>query len=113
MLNQDVKPVLLLPWVDLINSVAPYADLLCHRPNFGEAKVINLVADNNIKMPNCTDNSWNVDNIKAKDMRMIITEGHIITHDLEYIQEKFGFSEEDMLSVPQNTFKYARETFKD
>ena len=43
----------------------------------------------------------------------MLTIGNEILHDLEYIHEKFGFSEEDMLSIPQNPFKYLRETFKD
>ena len=34
------------------------------------------------------------------------------THDLEYIQNFFGFSEEDMLIIPQDPFKYLRETLK-
>ena len=43
--------------------------------------------------------------IILKDIRMKLTKGNLISHDLEYIQERFGFSDEDMLSVPQNPFK--------
>ena len=43
------------------------------------AKKIHLIANNNIKMPNCTDTSWTVDNIKAKDIRRAITKGTLIT----------------------------------
>ena len=38
---------------------------------------------------------------------------NIISHDLGCLQDKFGFSDEDMQSVPQAPFKYLRETFKD
>ena len=31
---------------------------------------------------------------------------------IQYLQEKFGFSDEDMQSVPQDPFKYLREIFK-
>ena len=48
---------------------------------------------------------------QTKD-RVVLTKSTLIAHDPEYIQEKF-FSEEDMLSVPQNPFKYPRETLKD
>ena len=36
------------------------------------AKGINLIGSNEIKLPNCTNTSWTVDNIKAKD----VTVGH-------------------------------------
>ena len=36
------------------------------------ANNISLVASNDIKMPICTNTSWTVDNITAKDIRIAI-----------------------------------------
>ena len=44
---------------------------------------------------------------------MALIKANLISHDLWYLQDKFGFSDEDMQSVPQAPFKYLRETFKD
>ena len=49
------------------------------------ANDIGLVASNDIKIPNCTNTSWTVDNITAKDIRIALTKGTLISHDLEYI----------------------------
>ena len=49
------------------------------------ANGINLVANNDIKMPNCTDTSWTVDNLK-KDISIAITRGK--TH-LNYVHYNF------------------------
>ena len=40
------------------------------------ANDIGLVASNDIKMPNCTNTSWTVDNIIAKDKRIALTRVH-------------------------------------
>ena len=69
-------------------------------------------SNNEITIPNCTKNSQTLDNIKAKDIRLALTKGNLISHDLLYLQEKFGFSEEDMQSVPQDPIKYLREISK-
>ena len=42
----------------------------------------------NITMPNCTNTSWTVDNMKAKDIRVALTKGILITHDLGYKKTK-------------------------
>ena len=57
--------------------------------------------------------NWTADNIASKDFRLALMKVNLISHDLGYLQEKFGFSDEDMQSVPQAPFKYSRETFKD
>ena len=44
---------------------------------------------------------------------MALIKVNLIAHDLEYLQDKFGFSDEDMQNVPQAPFKYLREIFKD
>ena len=54
-----------------------------------------------------------IDNIAAKDIRLALIQVNILSHDLLCLQEKFGFSDEDMQSVPQESFKYLREIFKD
>ena len=66
---------------------------------------INLVVNNEITMPNCTNLSWTIDNIATKDIRLALTKVNLKSHDLLYLQEKFGFSDEDMQSVPQDPFK--------
>ena len=65
---------------------------------------INPVVNNEIAMPNCTNFSWAIDNMAAKDIRLALTKINLISHDLLYLQEKFGFSDEDMQSVPQEPF---------
>ena len=42
---------------------------------------------------------------------MAVPNENTINQDLEHIREKFNFLEEDRQSVPQNPFKYLRETF--
>ena len=66
---------------------------------------INLVVNNEITMPNCTNLSWTIDNIATKDIRLALAKVNLKSHDLLYLQEKFGFSDEDMQSVPQDPFK--------
>ena len=66
---------------------------------------INLVVNNEITMPNCTNLSWTIDNIATKDIRLALTKVNLKSHDLLYLQEKFGFSDEDMQSVSQDPFK--------
>ena len=67
---------------------------------------INIAVGNEITMPNCTNVSWTVDNIASKDVRLALIKVNLISHDLGYLQEKFGFSDEDMQSVPQAPFNY-------
>ena len=74
---------------------------------------INIAVGNEITIPNCTNFGWTIDNIVAKDIRLALIKDNLISHDLWYLQDKFGFSDEDMQSVPQAPFKYLRETFKD
>ena len=71
-----------------------------------------IAVGNEITIPNCTNFSWTIDNIAAKDIRLALIKDNLISHDLGYLQDKFGFSDEDMQSVPQAPFKYLRETFK-
>ena len=73
---------------------------------------INITVGNEITMPNCTNFSWTIDNITSKDIRLALIKVNLISHDLGYLQDKFGFSDEDMQSVPQAPFEYLRETFK-
>ena len=74
---------------------------------------INITVPNKITLPNCTNISWTVDSIASKDIRLALIKVNPISHDLRYLQDEFGFSDEDMQSVPQAPFKYLRETFKD
>ena len=60
-------------------------------------------------MPNCTNFKWTIDDIAAKDIRLALIKVNLISHDLVYLQEKFGYSDEDMQSVPQDPFKYLRD----
>ena len=55
-------------------------------------------------MPNCTNVSWTTDNIASKDIRLALIKVNLIAHDLGYLQDKFGFSDGDMQSVPQAPF---------
>ena len=64
-------------------------------------------------MPNCTNVSWTTDIMASKDIRLALIKLNLISHDLGYLQEKFGFSDDDMEILPQAPFKYLRETFKD
>ena len=41
-------------------------------------------------MPNCTNASWTIDNIAAKDIRLALIKVNLISHVLGYLQEKFG-----------------------
>ena len=42
---------------------------------------INLVANSEITMPNCTNTSWTVDSITARDIRLALTPGtSVFTH---------------------------------
>ena len=43
-------------------------------------------------------------NITSKDIRLALIKVNLISHDLGYLQDKFGFSDEDMQSVPQAPF---------
>ena len=53
--------------------------------------------------------SWTVDNIASKDIRLALLKVNLISHDLEYLQNKFGFLDVDMQSVPQAPFKTSLE----
>ena len=44
------------------------------------------------------------ENIYLTDIRVALTNENTITRDLEYLREKFDFSDSDMLEVPQNPF---------
>ena len=52
---------------------------------------INIAVGNEITMPNCKNFSWTIDNIAAKDIRSALIKVNLISHDLGYLQEKFGF----------------------
>ena len=66
-----------------------------------QAKGINTVPTNETRLPNCNNTVWTMDNIKTKDIRLALIIENTISHDREYIREKFDFTEEDMQSVPQ------------
>jgi zinc-binding in reverse transcriptase len=72
-----------------------------------------VLPDAEIRLPNCTDTSWTVGNIKTRDIRIALTNVSTVGNDLEYLRNKFGFSENDMTEVPQNPFTYLRKVFKD
>ena len=69
-------------------------------------KGINIAVGNEITLPNCTNSSWTTDNTTAKNIRLALIKEKLISHDLWYLQDKFGFTDEDMQSVPQAPFKY-------
>jgi hypothetical protein len=58
-------------------------------------------------------NLWTTENIKTKDTRMAITNINTITYYLDFLKNKFQFSDKDMTKVPQNPFTYLRQVFKD
>ena len=64
-------------------------------------------------MPNCTDTVWTTENIKTKEIRITMTNINTIAYDLDFLKNKFQFSDEDMTKVPQNPFTYLRQVFKD
>ncbi len=77
------------------------------------AKGVNIAVGNEITLPNCTNSSWTTDNTASKNIRLALIKTNLISHDIWYLQDKFGFSDEEMQSVPQAPFKYKWETFKD
>ena len=78
-----------------------------------QARQINILTNQEIRMPNCTDTTWTTENIKTKEIRIAITNIKTITYDLDFLKNKFQFSDEDMTKVPQNPFTYLRQVFKD
>ena len=46
-----------------------------------------------------------------KDIRLALIKVNLIAHDLGYLQDKFGFSDEDMQSVPQAPFNPGTPVF--
>ena len=58
-----------------------------------DSNLINIAVGNEVTLPNCTNFSWTVDNIASKDIRLALLKVNLISHDLGYLQEKFGFSD--------------------
>ena len=46
-----------------------------------------------IRLPNCTNTKWTIENITTKDIRTALISEHLITQDLEHVRIKFNFTE--------------------
>ena len=57
---------------------------------------IQCIPGDDIKLPNCTNTKWTIENITTKDIRTALISEHLIIQDLEHVRIKFNFTEADM-----------------